>query len=161
MKARKVGLLLNRPAGGGKLLLLAFLLAAWSASAWAALGDNVSSVDNDRVHMHASARVLHRSGFDVHEMTGAGRVVREFVSPAGKVFGVAWEGSAFPDMKQVLGNYFPQFQQAARTQRVRRGVLVIHEPGLVVLSAGHMRSFHGSAYVPGLLPSGVRAEDVR
>jgi len=37
----------------------------------------------------------------------------------------------------------------------------IQEPGLVVQVAGHMRAFFGKAYVPQMLPAGIRAEDIR
>jgi hypothetical protein len=111
--------------------------------------------------MHAMLRVSHFSNFDVHEMQASNGTVREYVSPAGTVFAVAWQGSAVPDMKQMLGSYFDQFQQAAKAQRLRRGPLVIQEPGLVVKMGGHMRSFSGRAYVPQFMPEGVREQDVK
>lgn len=144
-----------------KALILTSFLTLISAGAAASLGDNVASVQNDRVHMHAMLRVSHFSNFDVHEMQASNGTVREYVSPAGTVFAVAWQGSAVPDMKQMLGSYFDQFQQAAKAQRLRRGPLVIQEPGLVVKMGGHMRSFSGRAYVPQFMPEGVREQDVK
>jgi hypothetical protein len=90
-------------------------------------------------------------------------VVREYVSPAGKVFGVAWQGPRIPDLRQLLGAYYAQYESAASAARsVRhRGPLLIQEPGLVVQSGGHMRAYNGLAYVPDLLPAGVRAEEIR
>ena len=131
------------------------------APARASLGDSMSSVETDRAHMHASLRVVHQGAYDVHELAaGTGAVLREYVAPNGMVFGVAFQGPALPDMKQVLGSYFARFQ-AVQGQRVRRGPMIIHEPGLVVEMSGHMRSFSGRAYVPAMVPSGVRVEDVR
>ena len=144
-----------------RVLSIAFLLPLISSAAAASLGDNVATVQNDSAHLHASVRVSHFSNYDVHEMQSDTGTVREFVSPAGTVFAIAWQAAAVPDMKQVLGSYFDQFQQAARAQRVRRGPLVIQEPGLVVKMGGHMRSFSGQVYVPQLMPSGVREQDVK
>jgi len=67
-------------------------------------------------------------------------------------------------MRQVLGSYFDQYVQAAkahRAVRVGRRPLVIEEPGLVMNVRGHPRGFVGRAYVPEMLPAGVRAEDIQ
>ncbi|MEJ2009185.1 MAG: DUF2844 domain-containing protein, partial [Acidobacteriota bacterium] len=90
-----------------------------------------------------------------------GRVVREYVSPAGLVFGVAWQGPTMPDLRQLLGSHFAQLQQAAQSRRHRGGPLVVETKDFVLVSSGHMRAFHGVAYVPSLLPANVRAEVVR
>jgi hypothetical protein len=67
-------------------------------------------------------------------------------------------------MRQILGNYFVQCQQAAQAQantHAGRRPLVIKQPGLVVRAGGHMRSFSGQAYIPDMLPQGVSAEAIR
>jgi hypothetical protein len=105
----------------------------------------------------------------MHEIQGAsGTVVREYVSAAGasagKVFAVAWQGPWRPDMRQILGNYFEQFAQAAKSQsksRMGRKPLMIELPGLVVEQSGHARAFAGRAYVPDMLPTGVRTEEIQ
>jgi hypothetical protein len=105
------------------------------------------------------------ASYTVHEIQGtAGTVVREYVSSEGKVFGIAWQGPWVPDMRQLLGSYFDQYAQANQTQkgaRMRRGPVLINEPGLVVQIGGHPRAFAGRAYVPEMLPSGVRAESIQ
>jgi Protein of unknown function (DUF2844) len=63
-----------------------------------------------------------------------------------------------------LGSYFEQYVQAAKAQsaaRMGRRPLMIEQPGLVVQSGGHPRAFSGKAYVPDMLPTGVRAEDIQ
>jgi len=106
----------------------------------------------------------------MHEITSPnGAVVREFVSPQGAVFGVAWEGQFPPDLQQLLGPYYQQAQsvQAAAQQgkaqqpRARRAPVVIETPGLVLYETGHVRSFHGQAYIPQMLPQGVQASEIR
>lgn len=137
-----------------------------SIPAFSGLGENVSSVLADQAHMQGSLRTTQSAGYIVHEITAAsGVVVREYVSPAtGKIFAVAWQGSWPSDMRQVLANYFAQYQQAAQAQanlHAGRRPLLINQAGLVVESGGHMRSFTGRAYIPDMLPEGVKTEAIR
>jgi len=143
----------------------AIVLGATTTLAFGSLGGDAASVQADQIHMQASRRTTAAEGYTVHEMAGAnGIIVREFVSPEGKVFGVAWQGPWPPDMRQVLGSYFDQYVRTAQARggaRMGRRPLWISEPGLVVQVGGHMRSFAGRAYVPEMLPSGVRAENIQ
>jgi hypothetical protein len=115
--------------------------------------------------MQASLQTSSKNGYEIHEMHAQNNVVvREFVSSAGKVFGVAWQGPTRPDLQQLLGSYFQQFSQAAQAQKAQhrgRGPLVVNEAGLVVQLAGHPRFFTGTAYVPQLLPAGVDAKEIQ
>jgi len=148
-----------------RAIAIAFLLLASPLLAFATLGASLDSVQDDQVHFKANIRTTEAGAYSIHEMTAStGTVVREYVSPAGRVFGVTWRGPFIPDMQQLLGSYFEPYVQAAKAQRDRRvgrAPLNIQEPGLVVQTAGHMRSYSGRAYDPGLLPAGVSAEDIR
>ena len=54
----------------------------------------------------------------MHEITTpSGTVVREYVSPDGKVFGVAWRGAFLPDFQQILGSYYGEFAKDAQAAR--------------------------------------------
>ncbi|MGG1945620.1 DUF2844 domain-containing protein [Trinickia sp. NRRL B-1857] len=93
-----------------------------------------------------------------------GTVVREYVSSAGTVFGIAWSGPIIPNLPELLGTYFPQYDSAraaARAAQPGRGPLNLEAPGLVVRSGGHMGAFAGQAYLPQALPAGVGAGDIR
>ncbi len=132
-------------------------------SAWATLGRETNSIQEDQVRLKATVRVARsEAAYTVHELkTPSGTTVREYVSPAGKVFGVAWQGPWLPDFRQILGDYFDPIMQAPRNQRQGRGPLVVRQPGVVFQSAGHMRSFFGRAYVPDLVPQGVSPNAVQ
>ncbi len=136
-----------------------------SHSAFAALGDNVSSVKADQARMKGTVRVTQAQSFEIHEITAEhGTVVREFVSPEGNVFGVAWKGQFIPDLQQLFGNYFDQYSEAAKAQKasyVGRRPLNVQLPGLVVQMSGHMRAYSGRAFLPGMLPQGVAADSIR
>jgi hypothetical protein len=90
-------------------------------------------------------------------------MVREYVNSSGTVFAVAWDGPWMPDLRQVLGDHFDQYQAAMRAPKTRaaRGVVSITQPGLVVQMSGHARAFTGRAYLPTMLPQGVRLEAIR
>ena len=131
----------------------------------ASLGGDTTSVQADQEKMQGSRQTTSSDSFTVHEIQAStGIAVKEYVSPAGKVFAVTWQGPAHPDLRQLLGTYFDQYSQEVQAQRANRhghGPLLIQLPGLVVQSTGHPRSFLGRAYVPQMLPAGVRAEDLR
>jgi hypothetical protein len=141
-------------------------ITALPANASATLGRDTSSVDADRVHMQgALLRIVRSDAYTVHEMRSAsGTTLREYVSSNGTVFAVAWQGPFLPDMRQVLGSYFDDYQrslQATPGQRRARGSLTIDMPDLIVQMTGHPRSFSGRAYVPRLMPLRVQAETIR
>jgi hypothetical protein len=143
-------------------ILAAALLLAMPFPARAVLGDSAASVLSDQARMKGTLRSVDRGAYVMHEITTTTGAVREFVSPGGAVFGVAWEGQFPPDFQHLLGPYYAQANQAASQQpRPRRAPVVITTPGLVLYQTGHMRSFHGQAYIPQLLPQGVQASDIR
>jgi len=131
----------------------------------ASLGGDVTSVQADRAKMQGSLRTTSADSYNLHEIQAStGVTVREYVSTAGKVFAVTWKGPFHPDLRQVLGAYFDQYEQAAQAQiatRRGRGPLLIQQPGLVVQISGHMKAFVGKAYVPGMMPAGVHVEDIQ
>ncbi len=94
-------------------------------------------------------RVTTSNTFTVHEMRAAtGTTIREFVSPSGKVFGVAWDGPTLPDLRQVLGDYFPTYVEAAQAAQKRRaghGPVRIEAPTFVVEQSGHLEGFLGTS----------------
>jgi Protein of unknown function (DUF2844) len=137
------------------------LLVAIAGPASAALGGDVATVEADAVHLQGRLKIARVQRYAVHEIAAPhGTVVREYVSPAGKVFGVAWNGPVMPDLRQVLGPYFDAYVEAV-AKRKARGPVHVAVAGLVVHSSGHMRAFAGSAYLPDGLPAGVAAEEVR
>lgn len=115
--------------------------------------------------MQGALRTTQGQAYTLHEIQApTGTVVREYVSSSGKVFAVAWKGPWPPDMRQILANYFTQYQQAAQAKvnlHAGRSPLTISQPGFIVQSGGHMRSFSGRAYIPEMLPQGVSAEAIR
>jgi hypothetical protein len=146
-------------AAGGAALLTQVMPAL------AALGGNADSVEADRVQLRGQMKVSTGASFTVHEITLPTRtVLREYLSPTGKIFAVTWHGPTTPDLQQMLGSYYTTFRttvnSASRMQHDHHH-LTVSQPGLVVQSSGQMRLHHGLVYVPALVPQGVSLSDVQ
>jgi hypothetical protein len=147
-------------------VVLSSLLLPVRASA--TLGADVTSVETDQRQMKAKRTVQANEKYSVHEITTPyGTVVREYVSADGKVFGVAWRGPFLPNFQQILGDYYAKYMQgahdarSAQPGRSRNAPLTVNEPELVMHSGGHTHAYTGLAYVPGLIPQGVDAREIR
>jgi hypothetical protein len=156
--------------GTGLILLagLVFSSLVLPFRAAAALGGDVTSVEADQQQMKAKRAVQASAKYSVHEITTPyGTVVREYVGPDGKVFGVAWRGPFLPNFQQLLGDSYGTFAQAAQDarsaqpRRSRNAPLAVQKPDLVVRSTGHMRAYVGQAYIPGMIPQGVDVQEIR
>jgi hypothetical protein len=141
------------------------LLAALAAAAlpgWAVLGGSVESVVADQLKFQAKRAVVETQEYTLHVISlEDGTLIREYVTPGGKVFGVSWSGPTIPDLSQLLGSFNAEFQNAARTKTGHRRTASVHESDLVVESSGHMRAFYGRAYLHSMLPAGVTQEIVK
>lgn len=153
------------PAGSISLIAAAIAGAAAASlncPAQATLGEDVKTVELDRRQIDATTQVRSYGTFTVHELhSAAGAVVREYVSPAGTVFGISWSGPSIPNLRQLLGTYAATFASSTHRQLGGRGHLGVREGNLVVESNGRMRSFHGRAYLSDQLPPGVTIDDVQ
>src|ERR1700692_3293890 len=112
---------------------MTLVMLGLSVPASASLGGDLSSVQIDQVRMRGAVmKVANRNAYTVHEMRAeSGTTVREFVSPTGTVFAVAWQGPSIPDLRQVLGMYlapYAQGAQAAPRKRAGHGPLRADEP---------------------------------
>lgn len=141
-------------------IFLAVLAATFlmSVPSWAVLGGSVQSVRADQQRLRGQLEAVSRQGYFVQQITAPDRsIIEEYVSPAGVVFGVSWQGPAMPNLSLLLGSYFPVFQQASQSaaRRHSRRALVVSSNQLVVESGGHPRAFHGRAYVPSLIPANL------
>ena len=144
-------------------LLLAVVLTS-RQSALAALGGGADTLTSDRKALQAVSRApASYAGYTVQEVVSDATTVREYLAPSGIVFGIAWNGNAYPDLAQLLGSYGNEYaaaqQKAERKFGHRRQRLVT--ANIVVETWGHMRNLRGRAYVPGLVPTGVTVDAIR
>jgi len=135
-----------------------------SCPALAALGGDLTSVDADRAHLKAtSLEVKPSEAYQVHPIQApGGTIISEYVSSTGRVFAVSWHGPFIPEMQQILGSYFQQYSAALGAKRpYGRRPLNIQVPGLVVQTGGHMGAYFGRAYLPEMLPSSLKADEIK
>lgn len=137
---------------------------ALSPPASASLGGDLDSVHRDEMHVKGDLQVMNEQRYTIYEIRiSTGTSVREFISPAGVVFGVAWEGPIVPELQQLLGAYFQKYSEAVQAQKskyISRRPLRIHLPDLVFETGGHVGSYYGRAYVPQNVPEEVRTEEI-
>jgi hypothetical protein len=150
---------------------IGLLLAACSAVAAyftllnvanAALGEREATVQADAQAAQGSLKMQDRGTYRMQEIVmPSGTKVHEFVSLAGHVFAVTWQGPTMPNLRQTLGKYFDDYVAAEQVKHPVRRHIDIHRDDLVVESAGHMRAFAGRAYLPQAVPSGVNVGDLQ
>ncbi|MBJ6750295.1 DUF2844 domain-containing protein [Geomonas anaerohicana] len=147
-------------------LCLALFIACRYGVAAATLGEPADTIARDTrkfsgVLQKSSVRAKYRVQSFASGTTAT--TVREYVTPSGIVFAVAWNGLVHPDLQALLGNYHQDYSKA-RSRAVRepgrRGAKVTTER-LVVETWGHMRNLQGRAYLPELLPEGVSVDEIR
>jgi Protein of unknown function (DUF2844) len=130
--------------------------------ATAALGEPEASVQADAAQLKGTVQVTAHASYRVHEIQlPSGTLLREYVGSDGKVFAIAWNGPAIPNLRQTLGQYFDNYVTAAKANRSGHHHLQIQQSDLVVQSSGHMRAFSGRAYLPPAVPGGVSVGDLR
>jgi hypothetical protein len=144
-------------------LVTALLIGCLAApQAWATLGEPAESIAADQGHLRGVLRSVAGDGFRIHEIASAdGTTVRQYVSPAGAVFGVSWIGSTVPDLAQLLGSYFDEFRAGVHSPVRRHHPVAVRTQHLVIETGGHMRALRGRVYLPDLVPTFVSPGAIR
>lgn len=134
-------------------------------ASYAALG-GAPSIGSASPAMLRSAASINPSAattpYTTHEAHGTdGVAIHEYVLPDNVVFAVTWQGPVRPDMNVLLGSYFPNFANAAAQRARGAGPLIERGTDLYIESAGRSGRFTGKAYLPRLVPAGVRVEQLQ
>ena len=131
----------------------------------AGLGGSADSVASDRKALSAVQRAATvHNGYTVQEFASDATSVREYVSPSGIVFGIAWNGLAYPDLTPLLGAYNGEYQEALQQtprQPGHRRYQAVRTDRVVVEKWGNMRNLQGRAYAPALIPPGVSIDEIK
>lgn len=123
--------------------------ASGSASASPAAGSQPASA------VTATAPYTMRQSVDANGVT-----IREYLLPANVVFAVTWQGPIRPNMRALLGSYFTNYVAAGQTGVRGSGPLIEGNDDFRIESAGRLGNFSGMAWLPRLLPAGVRPGDL-
>lgn len=146
-----------------RLLLwgLACALLLGATPAWAVLGGNPEPAVPDHKHTYARMQIVKNPSYTVNELDpGTGTVVREYVGPDGKVFGVSWRGPFRPNLRELLGDSYETYLAASKP-RMGRAPVNVSLPNLYVHMSGRQRAFYGRAYLPDRVPQGVSTDEIR
>ncbi len=139
-----------------------FILLVLPLPALASLGGRADSIEADRAVLKGQVQTRSSAALAVHEIQGEhGTIVREYVSPDGLVFAVAWQGRFLPDLQQLLGSYFDTYIAGMKLQTATslgRHPFDLQLPGLVMQRWGNLLSQSGRAYIPEKVPLGVKVE---
>lgn len=141
------------------LSTLAFVGACLAAprDARATLGGDLTSVAENQQHLSSTRQVIRIPSGERHDLLlPSGTLVREYVSPSGAVYAISWRGPRVPDLRELLGPHFAELANRDRTGGHNR--MTVTGADLVVQATGHRRSFEGRAWIPSLVPAGVRPE---
>ena len=141
-----------------------FLLFIFPSLAFSTLGENSRNIEKVQKTFSTKTHTIKTHGlFTVHELTREGLTLREYSSLDGVVFGVTWNGLAHPDLDMLLGSHLSDYHRALKStsQINRRKFSTINGNDIIVEKAGHMRSVHGRAYIPSLLPSGMNPDEIK
>jgi hypothetical protein len=130
----------------------------------ATLGEPADSIAADQKALIAVRPFLTvRNGYTVQEVSSDAVVVREYISPAGIVFAIAWNGLNHPDLTPLLGKYAAEYEESLRhtARKPGRRSLSVETNRIVVETWGHMRNLQGRAYIPALIPDGVNVDEIK
>lgn len=147
-------------------LCLAGAFCFCCGQAEATLGEPAITIAKDRKALSGlSRKLVSNARYRMQEMASGttSAVIREYVSPSGVVFAVAWNGLVQPDLKVLLGSYHEDYSKALyrRARNPGRREMKLASDRLVVETWGHMRNLQGRAYLPALLPEGVNLDEIR
>ncbi len=140
------------------------LALAFDPTALASLGGDTASIETDAAALRATPITRPSPVYTVREIVGESSVdVHEFTNNRGVVFAVRWSAPAIPDLRLLLGSYFGRYTDALARLRqagIHRSVRIA-SPELVVESSGHLRAYHGLAYLPSEVPAGVTTTELQ
>ncbi|GGP26260.1 DUF2844 domain-containing protein [Silvimonas amylolytica] len=143
------------------------VLMAVPCFAHAVLGGAPTTTSSAQTALKASVKAAQSStssstAFSVNTLqTSLGTTINEYVGTDGKVFAVSWSGPQMPDLRVLLGTYFPQLSDNATTHHAGHTSSLVNTSDLVVQSGGKPLAYHGRAWVPAMLPSGVTTDQIQ
>jgi hypothetical protein len=144
------------------LIISAVISTAHVANA--ALGESADSIASDRKSLSAlRGAATVRDNYTIQTIESDATTVREYISPNGVVFGIAWNGLTHPDLTPLLGSYATEYREALRQtpRKPGRRTLQVKTDSVIVEKWGHMRNLRGRAYAPALIPPGVSIDEIK
>ena len=150
-----------------RAIILSSVLLLSAGSAHAVLGEKISSKQmaaKAQTSAKATARSANGSWSSISEVLD-GSNVKEFMDSNDVIFAVTWSGAVAPDLSALFGTYFQEYTDAKKSLRATRAMnrqgISLQTSKLRVDQGGHGHSVHGRAWIPDLMPAGVKPEDLQ
>lgn len=143
---------------------ISLMLVAWLSCARASLGGDTSSITADAAQLNGVVQSVAGSPVNPWVISvDNGISVHEYVDASGLVFAVLWSGPAVPDLRILLGTYYPAYAAGltALVNPGRKRAVQVVSANLVVHTGGHMRAYSGLAYLQDRIPSGTSIGNLR
>lgn len=131
---------------------------------YAALGaaPNMGTASQSLLRAATPIAVFSSPGYTMRVSRDAnGVTVREYVLPTNVVFAVTWDGPVRPDMTSLIGSYFPRAVSTSAMHGRGTGPLIDRSADFQIESAGAPGHASGKAFLPRLVPTNVRVEDLQ
>ena len=132
------------------------------------LGEDLGSVQADQLRLGAQRRTsaIPAAGWQVHELVlPDGSRIRQYATPAGRVFALSWNTRFKPRLDQLLGAHFGAYAEGGRQLQAKRpgplSAARIAQGDLVVESTAHLQAHVGRAWLRSLLPAGTSTDALR
>jgi len=133
---------------------------AWGTSASATLGETFTTTARQTATTTVRQLSTTYASYTDHLTTqDSGLKIHEYADSNGMVFAVTWNGPAKPNLSELLGTYFPAYQESH--QQTPSGSLTqfhANYSGLVIHTGGHGMNFSGRIYLAEQVPEGINAE---
>lgn len=144
-------------------MLSGLLILTLSLPALAGLGDLATTTPaGAAAGSSAIRRAVPARTYTIQDVQARGGVmIREYLAADGRVVAVSWNGPVMPNLEQLLSTYFEPYREELAKRGPSRGPVVLRRDNLVVEAGGHMRSFRGRAYLPGLLPADLPIDEIK
>lgn len=144
----------------GRRALLATAAALCTPAARAVLGEDLASVQADALRLGAARRASNGPLMQVQTLQWPdGGTVRQFATPQGRVFAVAWNTRAKPRLDALLGTHFTAYAEGGRRAQAQRAGVAhavrVEQGDLVVESTAHLNAHRGLAYLKSQWPAGL------
>ncbi len=170
--------------GQRRILFNAILVLLISPAAFASLGDNESSIQNDEatINLNGQAKAGKSSSctttveakFKVRDCKGKHQLKQYITLDGSTVFAITWKGPTHGPHMNLLGRYTQEVKKAHQDYLDENGRqdkkhktrspfihLVTQGNGVVYDRAGHMGDLSGRIYVPSLFPANVTEQDIQ
>lgn len=144
------------------LITLSGLMLTLTSPGKAALGDQIFSPGEEaKLWQSTFVNETKNSNFRIYEFKSHQYQLKQFTNKEGKVFALSWNGLSIPDLKMVLGKYYPFYSNAQFPEQIKhqaRRSIQIRTPQLILQSSGLIQYKKGFAYDPNILPSGFNMD---